>query len=160
VGAKLDVKEVEIKEMEQRRTFYELQYFSLGEHHIALMKKGTGLTQHPHPFCNQDVRLENGPNFIKISPCVICLCGFPHNDIVVSICRHLYHPWCALIHFRHSSQFTNSNYKTIMSLEWSKSLEYKEFGKDMYEKEVLKGWEEAHLYQTQFEEASNNGIPP
>jgi len=47
-----------------------------------------------------------------------------------------------------------------MSLEWSKSLEYKEFGKDMYEKEVLKGWEEAHLYQTQFEEASNNGIPP
>jgi hypothetical protein len=103
------------------------------------MKKGTGLTQHPHPFHNQDVQLANGPNFIKISPCVIFLCGIPHNDIVVSICRHLYHPWCALIHFKHSSQCTNSNYKTIMSLEWSKSLGYKEFGKDMYKKEVLEG---------------------
>jgi hypothetical protein len=151
VGAELDVKEVEFFKMEQRRTFYELQYSSLGEHRIALMKKGIGLTQHPHPFCNKDVQLANGRNFIKISPCVICLHGFAHNDIVVSIYKHLYHPWCALIHFGHNSQCTNSNCKTIMSPEWSKSLGYKEFGKDMYKKEILEGCEEAHLYETQFE---------
>jgi hypothetical protein len=136
--------------MEQRRTFYELQYFSLGEPPIALMKKGTRLTQHPHPFRNQDVHLVNGFNFIKISPCVIWLCGFPHNDIVVSICKHLYYPWCALIHFKHSSQCTNSNCKTVISPKWSKSLGCKKFHKDMYKEEVLEGCEEA----------SNNGILP
>jgi hypothetical protein len=60
----------------------------------------------PHPLCNHDAQVDK-PNFLKILPCVVFLCAFPHNDIVVFTCRHLYHPWCALIRFRQVASVWN-----------------------------------------------------
>lgn len=94
--------------------FCELQYAFLGEQHVALMKKGDGLSLYPHPLCNHDTQVDK-PSFLKILPYVVCLCAFSHNDIVVFACRHLYHPWCALIHFRQSSQCAKPCCIIIMS---------------------------------------------
>ncbi len=60
--------------------------------------------------------------FLKIVPCVVCLFGFPHNDIVTFVCRHLYHPWCALMHFKHSNKCANPHCKTNMSWSGLKAL--------------------------------------
>jgi hypothetical protein len=88
------------------------------------MKKNNGLSLYPHPLCNPDVQIDR-PNFFKIFPYVVCLCAFPHNDIVVFICRHLYHPWCALIHFRQNNQCANHVAKQSCSHSGIKDLDSK-----------------------------------
>ncbi len=99
----LDLKEIEIKDLDQRRGFCELQHFSLREKIFAFMKKGIGSTLHSHPCYNLEVQFDLGPSFLKITPCVVCSCGFPQDDIIVSICRYVYHPWCAWIHFKQNN---------------------------------------------------------
>ncbi len=54
MGVELNVKEIELKELEHRRAFCELQYASLGEQHVALINEGNGLSMYPHPLCNLD----------------------------------------------------------------------------------------------------------
>jgi hypothetical protein len=100
LGVELNVKEIKLKELKQRRVFCDLQYTFLGEQHVAIIKKGNGSTMHPHPLCKPNIKFDIGPSFLKIAPCVVCLCGFPHNDIIVFLCRHLYHSWCVLVHFK------------------------------------------------------------
>jgi hypothetical protein len=47
LGVELELKEIELKDLEQKKAFCELQFFFLRVHHFALMKKGTGST-HTH----------------------------------------------------------------------------------------------------------------
>jgi hypothetical protein len=100
---------------------------------------------HPHPLCNLEVKSNIPLNFLKIAPCVVCLCGFPHNDVVVFVCRHLYHPWYVLIHFKHKSKCVDPHYRTNMSPEQFKSFGFKEFVKDLLEREIFEGCEESWL---------------
>jgi hypothetical protein len=65
---------------------------------------------HPHPLCNHDAHFDNGQMFLKISPCVICLCEFPHNDMIMSVYKQLYHPWCVLMHFKQNIKCTYFHY--------------------------------------------------
>ncbi len=129
MGVELNLKEIELRELNQRRVFCDLQYTSLGEQHVAFIKKGNGSTMHLHPLCNPNMKFDIGLSFLKIAPCVACLCGFPHNDIIVFLCRQIYHSWCVLIHFKQSSKCENINCRTYMSLEWYKSFGFKEFDK-------------------------------
>jgi len=125
LGVELDLKEFELSELKQRRNFCELQYNYLGEQHLVLVKKGVGSSMHPHPNCNLKVKSNIAPSFLKIVPCVVCLYEFPHNDIVTFVCKHFYHPWCALMHFKHSNKCADPHCKTYMSLEWFKSFGFK-----------------------------------
>jgi hypothetical protein len=43
---KLDLKDIELKDLEKRIFFCELQYSSLGEQHVALIKKDNDLAFH------------------------------------------------------------------------------------------------------------------
>jgi hypothetical protein len=76
---------------------------------------------HPHPLCNLKVHFNIPLNFLKIAPCVVCLFG-PHNDVLVFVLRHLYHPWCALIYFKQMSKCVDPHCRTNMSPEWFKSF--------------------------------------
>ncbi len=67
----LDLQKIELKDLEQRKTFCELQYYSLREQYFSLMKKGIGSTLHPHPCCNHEVQSDLGQNFLKITPQVL-----------------------------------------------------------------------------------------
>ncbi len=89
---------------------------------------------HLHPLCNPNMKFDIGFSFLKITPCVVYLCGFPHNDIIVFSCRHLHHPWCVLLHFKQSSKCENIHYRTDMSFERYKSFGFKEFDKELLEK--------------------------
>jgi len=102
---------------------------------------------HPHPNYNPKVKSNITPSFLKIVPCFVYLSRFPHNDIITFVCKHLYHPWCALMHFKHSSKCANPHCKTNMSLEWFKNFGFREFDKDLLEKEISKGCEASRLQQ-------------
>ncbi len=72
----LDLQEIELKDLEQRKTFCELQYYSLREQYFSFMKKGIGSTLHPHPCCNPKVQSDLEQSFLKITPQVL----FVHVD--------------------------------------------------------------------------------
>ena len=38
-------------------------------------------------------------SFLQVSTCSMCQFSFPNYNIIVSCCRHLYHPFCALVVF-------------------------------------------------------------
>ncbi len=106
------------------------------------LKKCIGsTTMHTHPLCNSKVKYGIGPSFLKISPCVVCLCEFQHD--VVFMCRRLYHPWCVFIHFKHNNKCVNCHYKMDMSLEWFKNFGFKEFYKALLKRNISKGCEES-----------------
>jgi hypothetical protein len=102
---------------------------------------------HPNPLCNLEVKSNIPLNFLKFAPCVVCLCGFPHNDVVVFVYKHMYHPWCALIHFKQKSKCIDPHCKTNMFIKWFKSFGFREFDKDLLKREISKGYEEYWLQQ-------------
>ncbi len=53
-----------------------------------------------------------------------CLCGFPfpHCEIVVSSCRHVYHPWCALAVFSKASECCAVGCKQVQPIQWIMSF--------------------------------------
>jgi hypothetical protein len=125
----LDVKEVELKEWEHRKMFYEVQYFFLGKQHLVFIKKGKGSNLHPHPLCNPNVLSNIKPNFLKVAPCVVCFVDF---------LTMMYHPWCALMHFKQRCRCVDPHYKVIVSFEWYKGFGFKEFDKELLEKKSLR----------------------
>ena len=42
---------------------------------------------------------QGAPAAVEITACCLCLFPFPCNDVVISCCRHLYHPFCASVVF-------------------------------------------------------------
>ncbi len=42
IGNEIGCEGVELKELKEKRMFYEMQYSFLGEQHLALIKKGKG----------------------------------------------------------------------------------------------------------------------
>jgi hypothetical protein len=59
---------------------------------------------------------------IRVTNCVFCMESFNDNDMVVSSCRHLYHPWCAVIHFRHTRTCASYDCSKVMLDIWCKSF--------------------------------------
>jgi hypothetical protein len=80
-------------------------------------------------------------SFLKVASCVVCLCEFPCNDIITSICKHLYHPWFALMHFKQSCKCVDLHCNAIVFPKWYKSFGFKEFDKELLEKEIFEGCE-------------------
>ncbi len=66
--------------------------------------------------------------------------------MIISVCRHMYHPWCVLMHFKQNNQCVDMHCKIMMSLDWCKSFGIINFDKEMVEKELFEGCEEACLH--------------
>jgi hypothetical protein len=141
----LERKEKPLEDLEKHTVYCELQCNALGDQFLSLKRKGSGFILQPHPLVYPSEVVDRKPDFIKINPCVCCKGLFPHNDIVVSSCRHLYHPWCAAIHFKLHSKCYETSCEARMSPEWYLSFGFGEFDKDMKEQELAEGYEEAHL---------------
>jgi hypothetical protein len=105
-----DLKKMEesLKDLEKRTVFCELQCNALANQLLSLKKKGSGFVLQPHPLVYPSESVDRKPDFIKINPCVCCKGLFPHIDIVVSTCRHLYHLWWR--------QFTSNCTRSAMTL--------------------------------------------
>ena len=91
---------------------------------LTHMKRGeVGIAMRPTPHCSifdSKTTLESNP--ILVQPCAVCLNHFPLNDIVVSTCGHLYHPWCARIWFRVASTCADVSCGTTVHPSWFRSF--------------------------------------
>ena len=129
----LERKEKSVKDLEKRIVYCEFQCSALADQLLTLKRKGSGFILQPHLLVYPLEPIDRKPDFIKINPCVCCKGLFPHNDIVVSSCRHLYHPWCVAIHFKLHSKCYETSCEARMFLEWYLSFGFSEFDKDMKE---------------------------
>jgi hypothetical protein len=117
------LKDLEHWEMLEMIKFHVLQYTVLQEQHILLKMKQPSLCVVPHPMCygtNLQSEATNSLNHMMVTDCALCCKPFPIHDIIVANYRHLYHPWCALIHFRLHQTCTNAHCPAIMLAAWQK----------------------------------------
>ena len=122
-----------MKDLEKHTIYCELQCSALANQFLSLKRKGSGFILKPHPLVYPSEPVDRKPNFIQINPYVCCKGLFPHNDIVVSSCRHLYHPWYVPNYFKLHSKCYETSCEARMSLEWHLSFGFGKFDKDMKE---------------------------
>lgn len=142
---KVHTHERAVDDLQQRTIFLEHQSSALAHQMKSLKKKGSGLALFPHPLCYPSAPHAPLTDLLKVSDCEYCRCGFLHNDIVVASCRHLYHPWCAIVHFGSSARCFNATCNSLMSPDWFKSFGFREFDKEMEDQAVAEGCEDARL---------------
>ena len=59
---------------------------------------------------------------IDTGECCVCGFSFPHSDIIVSSCRHVYHPWCALVVFSKGSNCCAIGCNHAQPIQWMMSF--------------------------------------
>lgn len=142
----LERKKIAQKEEECKRDLHEAMHVMLGEQHGKLSKGQSGVAIFPHPLPYPVAHFDEEGFALKITHCVKCKAGFRFNDVILSSCRHAYHPWCAALHYKKSYHCAYQPCKGLASPEWTKSFGFREFDKHMMEKEVSEGCEEARVH--------------
>jgi hypothetical protein len=137
-----EMKEKAWKEKKERCDFLANQCKSLTEQASMLRKKQCGKVLSPHPMCYSSDASTFTLKFLKVVLCSYCYEGFPFNDIAVATYRHVYHPWCVMVHFGRDNLCADKLCKGCMSPDWLKSFGIKEFDEEMYSQEVAEGYEE------------------
>lgn len=109
--------------LEARMTCLRRQFDALLSQ-ISHMKKGEiEISLRPAPLCSQfDPKNTVDLDAISLTPCALCLSGFPLKNIIVCTCGHLYHPWCAGIWFRNASSCANASCGITVHPSWFKSF--------------------------------------
>lgn len=143
--AQLEIKERDCKEESRRCVFQERQCAILREQHSLLQKMLPGLFIQPHPMCYSNEIEDSKLAYMLVTDCALCEKPFPLNDIIVGHCRHLYHPWCAMSHFRLSCHCAHPDCKVQMSFGWLKSFGFKEPDASLYPNSELQELEESRL---------------
>ena len=101
----------------------------LQEQHVFLKMRQPGLYNVPHPMCygiDLDSEATNLLNHMMVTNCALCSKPFLLHNIIVANYRHLYHPWCPLIHFRSNQTCANGDCPTIMLAAWQKKFGFNE----------------------------------
>ena len=107
-----------------------------------------GLCAQPHPMCygtHSQTETCNSLNHMMVTNCAVCLKPFPIQDIIVGSCRHLYHPWCALSHFRVNQTCAAVDCPAVMSAAWQKSFGFNEVDLTAFATEELDTTEESRI---------------
>lgn len=78
-------------------------------------------------------------SFLGITVCSLCSFPFPHNDIIVSSCRHLYHPFCASVVFSNTNKCMAVGCKAMSHPEWHRSFGWGEPGPELVERALMLG---------------------
>lgn len=123
------LKEQAHSESKMKAVVHELLYKALQEQHAILKMRMPRLCLAPHPMCygmDGDGESGNPLKHMMVTDCAFCSRPFPFYDIVVAHCRHLYHPWCAMSHFRQHQTCAHADCPATMSYEWQKSFGFKE----------------------------------
>ena len=77
----------------------EIQVRALKEEHAFLGRASCGFHMRPLPLVYVAGEAGSAGGSIQAGDCSLCGFPFPHSEMIVSACRHLYHPWCALVNF-------------------------------------------------------------
>ena len=77
--------------------------------------------------------------FLRITTCSLCSFPFPQNDIEVSSCKHLYHPFCASVVFSRNSKCMAEGCQDFSHPEWHRSFGWGEPDAELSERELTLG---------------------
>jgi hypothetical protein len=99
----------------------------------------------PHPICKPECKNDTSPCYIKTEDCTVCRHNFPFHDIIFAHCRHVYHPWCFLNHFRFANSYADSSCSLMMPLSWLNFFGVMELDMHMLEKDVLEANENTRV---------------
>ena len=145
MSTQLEAATATLEEQQRKESFFAESQQILATQMDSLMRFKVGLPMFPHPL---PYPLGSSPvaDFDVVdSRCEKCFIGFAFNDIILSSCRHSYHPFCALLHFRASNSCAKPSCKKLVSPEWKKSFGFSKFDKVMLDTELSKGCEDARL---------------
>lgn len=77
--------------------------------------------------------------FHGVTVCCLCSFPFPHCDIVISSCRHMYHPFCASVLFSNSQTCVARGCKSLSHPEWHRSFGWGEPSPDLVQRALMLG---------------------
>ena len=94
------------------------------QEHLKLLPghSACGLRFELHPMCNRPGGYVERLGSIRVIDYVFFLESFNDNVMVISSCRHFYHPWCTVVHFRYSKTCASHDCSKVMSDMWCKSF--------------------------------------
>jgi hypothetical protein len=93
------------------------------------------LPSDPLPSCD----FSDESKFIRITTCSLCSFPFPQNDIVVSSCKHLYHPFCASVVFVRNCKCMAIGCGELSHPEWHRSFGWGEPTTELSERALMLG---------------------
>ena len=83
--------------------------------------------------------LNSESSVIWVTVCCLCSFPFPHSDIVISSCRHLYHPFCASVLFSNNKACVAMDCKSFSHPEWHRSFGWGEPSADLVQRALMLG---------------------
>ena len=144
-SAQLEIATRTAEDQQRKEAFLAESQQILATQMDSLIRFKAGLPMFPHPL-PYPVGSSSFAEFeVLVSRCEKCLVGFGFNDIILSSCRHSYHPFCALMHFRVSNCCAKPSCGKMVSSEWAKSFGFSEFDQEMLDTELFDGCEDARL---------------
>ena len=141
----LEQKEKVVQDLEYRNVCCDLQNNALGEQLLSLKKRQGGIWLNPHLLVYFAEFQEPRANYLKMIPCILYKYFFSHSDIIVTSCKHFYHPWCVAIHFRYHLTYIDGTCGAKVYHEWFLSIGFHEFDQEIIEQALAEGCEEAQL---------------
>ena len=84
---------------------------------ILKMKNGRGVVCYPQPAQNQP---KEGHTLFELKPCSFCNRWYNLFDVIMSSCKHFYHPFCIskLVDLQHYCVTCNKSF----NFDWSRSF--------------------------------------
>lgn len=100
-----------------------LEVGALEAEHAQLGRAQGGLHMRPMPMVyisSKEPCTSHGS--LDITNCVLCSFPFPNFEIVISSCRHLYHPWCSMVNFSQSDKCCARGCSVVQPTAWTASF--------------------------------------
>jgi hypothetical protein len=141
----LHLAEVELQSVEAVLEGRQKQFNALAAENFQLKRGNSNASFWPRPMVySQDVSTSplgfiDDCRSIAIGVCCLCLFPFPQNDIVVSSCRHLYHPFCASVVFANSCKCLAKGCGEVPHPEWYNSFGWGEADAEMRDRSSMLG---------------------
>lgn len=99
-----------------------MQVGALQAEHAHLGHATAGLHMRPLPLVYSTVKAYNGGSTIDIGNCSLCGFCFPHSEFLSTSCRHLYHPWCAMVVFTQGTECCVHDCHQVQPIQWIMSF--------------------------------------
>lgn len=100
-----------------------LEVGALEAEHAQLKRAQSGLHLRPVPMVYTSSKQPcTSHGSLDITDCVLCGFPFPNYEIVISSCKHLYHPWCSLVNFSQSNKCCARGCSMVQPIAWTASF--------------------------------------
>lgn len=156
----LELAELVVENMVHGIEAHRLQFEAL-KMELVQIRYGKSLgTFWPQPIVYPEEKgAENwdGSAVLVLSMCSLCQFSFPTNDIIVSSCRHLYHPFCASVVFVGGGPCIAKECHSELHPEWHRSFKWSKPSAKMVQKASMLGCMEEQKENSSIQDEGSKG---